>query len=299
MANILLYNLRFQGVTIMRRACAVFLLIGGPPALAQGSGKSRYDLLNPTPRALLREMSTDRPDKTESPFTVDAGHIQVELDFVTYTSDRSRRGGEDIRSETVNVAPINFKLGLTNSTDLQVVFDSYLRETVTDHVTRTREKAQGIGDLTVRLKQNLWGNDGGTTALALMPFVKLPTNTNGFGNDAVEFGVIVPLAITVSDRVGVGLMTKVDPLRKSDGKSYRPSFINSATVAFTLTNKLGLYTELFTERGTERGARWNVTGDVGLTYAVSENIQLDTGVNLGITEAADDLNLFVGLSRRF
>jgi hypothetical protein len=70
-------------------------------------------------------------------------------------------------------------------------------------------------------------------------------------------------------------------------------------VAFTLTNKLGLYTELFTERGTERGARWNVTGDVGLTYAVSENIQLDTGVNLGITEAADDLNLFVGLSRRF
>lgn len=247
----------------------------------------------------LRELSTDRPDKTESPYTVDAGHVQVELDFVTYTRDRSKRDGEDVRSETFNVAPINFKLGLTNSTDVQVVFDSYIRETVTDRSARTRDRTQGIGDVTVRLKQNLWGNDGGTTALALMPFVKLPTNSNGLGNDAVEFGLIVPFAIGVSERIGIGLMTEVDLLEESDAKGYAPSFINSATVAFTLTDKLGLYTELFTERSTERGARWIVTGDVGLTYAISDSVQLDTGVNLGLTRAADDLNLFVGLSRRF
>ena len=140
---------------------------------------------------------------------------------------------------------------------------------------------------------------GGATALALMPFVKLPTNTNGLGNDVVEFGLIVPLAIGVSDRIGIGLMTEVDLLKESDGKGYAPSFINSATVAFTLTDKLGLYTELFTERSTEGGARWVVTGDIGLTYAVSDDVQLDTGVNLGITDAADDLNIFIGLSRRF
>ena len=40
--------------------------------------KSDYTLFNPTPRDRLREMSTDRPDKTESPFTVDAGHFQIE-----------------------------------------------------------------------------------------------------------------------------------------------------------------------------------------------------------------------------
>ena len=36
--------------------------------------KRHYHLFNPTPRELLREMSTDRPDVTESAFTVDAGH---------------------------------------------------------------------------------------------------------------------------------------------------------------------------------------------------------------------------------
>jgi len=41
-------------------------------------GKSRYTLFNPTPRELVREMNTDRPDKTESPYTPDAGHFQIE-----------------------------------------------------------------------------------------------------------------------------------------------------------------------------------------------------------------------------
>ena len=33
----------------------------------------------------MREFNTDRPDVTESPFTVDAGHWQLELSFVEYT----------------------------------------------------------------------------------------------------------------------------------------------------------------------------------------------------------------------
>lgn len=243
----------------------------------------------------LREMSTDRPDKTESPYTVDSGHVQVEFDFATYTHDSS----DGQRTETLNVAPANFKLGLTRSVDVQIIFDGYLRETSTDRVTGARERTSGIGDVTVRLKQNLWGNDGGTTALAIMPFVKVPTSSNGVGNDAVEFGVIAPLALSIAKGIGVGLMTEIDVLEESDGRGYAPSFVNSATIAFDLTDKLGLYTELFTERSTERAARWVVTGDVGVTYAVSDDVQLDTGINLGLTGAADDLNLFVGLSRRF
>jgi hypothetical protein len=265
------------------------------PALAQTPDKSGYSLVNPTPRQALRELSTDRPDKTESPYTVDAGHVQVELDFANHTRDQDRRN----RVETLTILPVNLKLGLTNSTDLQLLIDPYVRQTVTDRAARTGERISGFGDVTLRLKQNLWGNDGGRTALALMPFVKLPTSSNGIGNDAVEFGLIVPLAIEVSERVGIGLMTELDMLKESDGKGYAPTFINSATISFGLTERLGLYTELFTERSAERGANWIVTGDAGLTYALTDDLQLDGGVNLGITDAADDLQLFVGISRRF
>src|SRR5207247_8308607 len=47
-----------------------------------GLDKRHYTLFNPTPRELMREMNTDRPDKTESPYTVDAGHFQVEADVL-------------------------------------------------------------------------------------------------------------------------------------------------------------------------------------------------------------------------
>ena len=38
--------------------------------------KSVYHLFNPVPREYLRGMNTDRPDQTESPYTVDAGHFR-------------------------------------------------------------------------------------------------------------------------------------------------------------------------------------------------------------------------------
>lgn len=46
--------------------------------------KWQYSLFNPTPRLLMRPMSTDRPDKTESLYTVDAGHFQFEADLVSF-----------------------------------------------------------------------------------------------------------------------------------------------------------------------------------------------------------------------
>ncbi len=132
-----------------------------------------------------------------------------------------------------------------------------------------------------------------------MPFVKLPTSSGGLGNDAVEGGIIVPLAIDIGQGVGLGLMTEIDLLRDEDGAGFSPSFVNTATIGFDLTERLGLYTEIFTERSAERGADWVVTFDAGLTFAISDDIQIDAGANLGLTQAADDINLFVGLSRRF
>src|SRR5687767_2381830 len=59
-----------------------------PPRETSGrSDKSGYHLFDPTPRALMREMSTDRPDTTESPRTVDAGHFQLEMSFVDFTRE--------------------------------------------------------------------------------------------------------------------------------------------------------------------------------------------------------------------
>ena len=46
--------------------------------------KSVYSLLNPTPDKDLRDFDPDRPTKITSPFTIDAGRLDIESDLVSY-----------------------------------------------------------------------------------------------------------------------------------------------------------------------------------------------------------------------
>ena len=153
--------------------------------------KSGYTLLNPTPRQFMRELSADRPDKTESAYTVDAGHFQLELDFVSYTSDRTTE--ETVHA--VSVAPFNLKVGLTNNSDLQFIAETFTRQNTSGHDGMVRS---GFGDVVVRWKVNLFGNDGGRTGLGIISFAKFPTNQDGLGNNAVEGAMIFPLEIKLA-----------------------------------------------------------------------------------------------------
>lgn len=265
---------------------------------ASPSDKWQYTLLNPTPKESMREMSTDRPDQTESAMTVDAGHFQIEMDLVNATFDRDTSGGQRITTESWSIAPVNLKAGLLNNVDLQLMLDTYNRVRIKDEVAGTIDRASGFGDITTRLKVNLWGNDGGTTALALMPFVKWPLSRSNLRNGKTEGGIIVPLAVDLGKGWGLGAMTEVDFV--SDGDSgYDSEFVNSITVSRDLTEKLGVYVEFFTVMGSAPGFDWQGQADIGFTYSLAENLNLDFGCNFGVTKSAPDYNPFLGLSYRF
>ena len=82
----------------------------GPPEVKLD--KSQFNLFNPTPVDALRPFSTDRPGKTHSSLTVDAGHFQVEGDIWNYTWDHWTTDNTTQRAYTV-VNP-NLKIGITN-----------------------------------------------------------------------------------------------------------------------------------------------------------------------------------------
>jgi hypothetical protein len=261
--------------------------------------KRGYNLLNPTPEALLREFATDRPDRTESPFTVDAGHLQVEIDLLNYTYDCANAHGAHETLKALAIAPINFKVGLLNNVDFQVVAQTYNILRTQDRDANNRTSASGFGDVLLRCKTNLWGNDGGSTAFGVMPFVKLPTNQGDLGNRAVEGGVILPLAIRLPSDWDLGTMVEFDYVQDSENSDYHEEVIESVTISHDIIGNLSGYVELFSNLSTERDADWIATFDFGFTYKLRRNVQLDAGMNVGLTAAADDLNPFVGLSVRY
>lgn len=285
-----------------RPALAAVLMSAAASALAGAetqADKSGFNLFNPTPRDLMRELSTDRPDKTESPYTVDAGHFQIESDLVNFSYDAYNGDPSDTRTESWSFANTNLKVGLLNNVDLQLVVSTFNHVRAEDRTARIVDESSGFGDIITRLKINVWGNDGGTTAFGVMPFVKFPTAQNNLGNDAVEGGLILPLAISLPAEWQMGLMTEFDFNRDSSGSGYHPEFINTITVSHSIVGELSGYVEFFSSVSTEDESEWIGTVDLGLTYGVSDDIQLDAGVNVGVTRAADDINPFVGLSWRF
>jgi len=175
----------------------------------------------PVPQALLRELSPDRPDKTESPYTVDAGHFQLEMDFANFTYNQT----DGATTRAWNVAPFNLKAGLLNHVDLQLAFASYVN--ADSHAAGKITTQSGVGDLATRLKINLWGDDGGQTAFALLPFVTFPTSTDNLGTHAVEGGIILPLAVKLPQDFNLGLETAVSFLRDDDDGDYHEYFKQS------------------------------------------------------------------------
>src|SRR6266850_2601485 len=175
--------------------------------------KSEFNLFNPTPPDLMREFATDRPDKTESPYTVDAGHFQLEMDILNYGYDRHTLARDQTRFERVSIAPLNLKLGLLNNVDFQLGIESYTSIRAHDFSTGAVETHRGFGDLVPRMKINLWGNDGGKTAAGIISFVKLPTNQDHLGNNSVEGGVVFPFVMQLPFGIGLGLMTEFDIIR--------------------------------------------------------------------------------------
>ena len=231
--------------------------------------------------APLRDLSTDRPDTTESPQTVDKGHFQFELEIANY----ERAGAE----RTLNLGELNAKIGLTNSTDLQLVLPLY------SHI---QGGAEGFGDMEIRLKRNLWGNDGGSTAFGVMPFIKLPTAGDGLGNGAVEGGLITALGIGLPAGWGGGVMAEFDVAADNSGDGFHAVFVNSLTTGRSLTENTSFFLELVSVASAESGADWEAYCNTGVMWVLSNQWQWDAGVRVGLTRAAADFTPFLGLSVR-
>lgn len=234
----------------------------------------------PTSVEMLRPLSTDRPDVTESPNTVDAGHFQLEADLGRVT--------RDAELTSYGFAHTNLKLGLAHFWDVQVVVESVVG------LEGEGTSDWGFGDLTLRTKLNLFGNDSGP-ALALMPWSKLPT-AGSRGNEKVEGGLVVPFGFDLPFSFECGLMLEGDWMANEADDDHHLELLHSAAFGRTLVGPLGAFVEGFGVYSREPEATYALSTALGFTYDIEGWLQPDAGLAVGLTEAAEDYSAFVGLS---
>jgi hypothetical protein len=260
---------------------------------SQAAEKSEYTILNPTPRELMREFNSDRPDVTEGPFTVDAGHFQAEFSFIEYTYNHDKSN----RTDGFSVLPMTLKVGVLNNLDLEMILNPY--ENILVHGGVSSNHTAGFGDMELRAKLNFWGNDGGVTAGGIIPFISIPTGTGGLSNHHVEGGLILPLAVQLPAGFEMGTMAEFDVNRNEENDGYGLDFVHSITFDHELFDKSEGYIEYVgvSPKGTSH--TYLAYFDTGITYAITKDVAVDGGINVGLSKGTDNFTVFTGLTLRY
>ncbi len=266
------------------------------PAASQQFDRSQYNLFNPTPVANLRAFMPDRPNVTDGPYTVDPGHWMFEIGLFEYTRDRYNN--QDIRLDSFATGDTNIRLGITSNTELDFIFTAYTYSVTTDKSSGTQLKQSGFSDFTLRSKINLFGNDGGSLAVGLIPFLTFPSGADGIGNRGIAGGIGLPVQINLPADFSLSAETTVQSIHEAGGGSHF-DYLNSVSLGHPITKQLSTYIEFATESSTEPHTSWLGTIDTALVYQPGTNWQFDAGVNIGVTRPANDLFTFVGMAWRY
>jgi len=282
-------------VSIILATGALGAIAGDDPPAAE---KSAFSFLNPTPTDLLRPMTIDGPGTTESPYTVDAGHFQIEMVLFGYSSYAEAAAEETYRLDEWSIGPMMLKLGLFNQLDVQLVLEPY------NHVFERegdywRETSSGFGDTTLRLKYNLWGNDSGRSALALIPFVRFPTGAEGLTGEEVQGGLLLPFCLELPREFYLSLTSGFASEENLFSNGRQAEFRNSAALSREMFSALEGYVEFFSAVSTERDSPWVGAFGSGLSYWFTDDLLVNAGFSLGLTSGADDWHAYVGMAWRY
>jgi len=246
--------------------------------------QNNYHLFNPVPKDEMREFALDRPDVTESPQTVDAGHFQFEGDVVKWQKPDKESDG------TVLLWSGLYKMGLAKNWDVHVGYELY--NINPDY--EGGESPDGHGALTFRLKRNFWGNEGDTkTALGAIPYVSFTSGKPFDSDEEIQYGVGFPFSCSINDNLGWGAQPQIDFVPDGEG-GHDVSFFQTVVFGGGLVGSLDFYVEGMAILNSVEN---QYLANGGLIYSISPNVKVDVATNIGLNKVSPT-RVYLGFSFR-
>jgi hypothetical protein len=229
---------------------------------------------------------SDRPDFTEAPETMAPREVQVEGGYTFARTARER---------THTTGEILTRIGLAPRVELRIEPGSY--STLSSPVGDSR----GVEDAALGVKLRLHdARDAGRSlvpALSVVLLTSVPTGSRVFRQSAMQPAAKLVTAWTLTDRLAFA--ANINVARPVEDRRRFTEWAGSGSLGITLTERYGMYVEVFGFEPQLGGAATTKYANTGLTAGLTPNFQLDVRAGVGFNRTGPDYFVGAGFARRW
>lgn len=244
----------------------------------------------------LRPLCPDRPGLDTPACTVDPGHLVAEMGTIDWSLDRD--AGQ--RTDSFTFGDLLLRYGIAQHAEIQLGWTALGTVRTRDRTTGAVTHDSGTGDLTLAVRRNLSHPDGSGFAAAVMPYATLPVGGATIGAGDWGAGLIVPLSYSLTDKIGLSLTPEIDAAVDQDRHGRHLAYGSAIGLTTALTSSVSSAFELQAVRDRDpAGHATQALASLSVAWQPKSNLQLDMGAVAGLNHASPDVELYMGIARRF
>ena len=202
---------------------------------------------------VFSQITTDRPDQTESAVVLSSGQIQVESGIL-------------IENSQSNINTL-FRIGIIDGIEIRIN-SNYL---INDELSFMKKSS--FSDFEVGAKFRIFDKTSNNTKVAFLSHLSIPTAIEVFSNNV--YGILSRLNVShdLNNESQIGYNLGYNKFKKMDGQ-----FIYTIVYGRSL-DSFGIFFEIF---GDDSKNSSNINFDSGITYLLDNKKQLDLSIGKGI-----------------
>ena len=202
---------------------------------------------------VFSQITTDRPDQTESAVVLSSGQIQIE-------------SGISIENSQSNINTL-FRIGIIDGIEIRIN-SNYL---INDELSFMKKSS--FSDFEVGAKFRIFDKTSNNTKVAFLSHLSIPTAIEVFSNNV--YGILSRLNVShdLNNESQIGYNLGYNKFKKIDGQ-----FVYTIVYGRSL-DSFGIFFEIF---GDDSKNSSNINFDSGITYLLDNKKQLDLSIGKGI-----------------
>lgn len=202
---------------------------------------------------VFSQITTDRPDQTESAVVLSSGQIQIESGIL-------------IENSQSNINTL-FRIGIIEGIEIRIN-SNYL---INDKLSFMKKSS--FSDFEVGAKFRIFDKNQNNTKVAFLSHLSIPTAIEVFSNNV--YGLLNRLNVShdLNNESQIGYNLGYNKFKKMDGQ-----FIYTIVYGRSL-DSFGIFFEIF---GDDSKNSSNINFDSGITYLLDDKKQLDLSIGKGI-----------------